>query len=149
MLGEVTVDRRTLLATVKQNKKRHLEIVKEAQVGYLQKAREVFETRLKDIVENKIVNIHLNLNPPVSHVKEYDLAGIMLAQRHADDKRIKDCGDAIQHVAVHIDIDMEATQDELGVQIANLEYHKNRHGPLGKTSVLYHGKHLSSVGNSQ
>ncbi len=84
----------------------------------------------------------------VQAAKDLNIAGIVLAQRHAEDKRIKDTGDAIQHTAVHIDIDMAQDTDELGVQIATLEYHKNRHGSLGKTTVLYNGKYLSFIGNT-
>lgn len=85
----------------------------------------------------------------VQAAKDLNIAGIILAQRHADDKRIKDSGDAIQHTAVHIDIEMSLDTDELGVQIATLEYHKNRHGSLGKTTVLYNGKYLSFIGNME
>jgi replicative DNA helicase len=85
----------------------------------------------------------------VQAAKDLNIAGIILAQRHADDKRIKDSGDAIQHTAVHIDIEIIQDSDELGVHIANLEYHKNRHGPLGKTTVLYNGKHLSFIANAE
>lgn len=85
----------------------------------------------------------------VQAAKDLNIAGIILAQRHAEDKRIKDSGDAIQHTAVHIDIEIVQDADEIGVHIANLEYHKNRHGPLGKTVVFYNGKHLSFISNTE
>lgn len=85
----------------------------------------------------------------VQTAKDLNIAGVILAQRHADDKRIKDSGDAIQHTAVHIDIEMSQEVDDLGIQIATLEYHKNRHGSLGKTTVLYNGKYLSFIGNPE
>lgn len=101
-----------------------------------------------DTVLGKHYGLSAGLLTLVQAAKDLNIAGIILAQRHADDKRIKDTGDAIQHTAVHIDIDIAQDSDELGIQIATLEYHKNRHGPLGKTTVLYNGKHLSFVGNS-
>ena len=84
----------------------------------------------------------------VEAAKDLNIAGIILAQRHADDKRIKDTGDAIQHTAVHIDIEISQEADELGIQVSTLEYHKNRHGSLGKTTVLYNGKYLSFMSGS-
>ncbi len=100
-----------------------------------------------DVAQGKHYGLSSGLLTLVEAAKDLNIAGIILAQRHADDKRIKDTGDAIQHTAVHIDIQID-DPDELGVQIATLEYHKNRHGALGKTTVLYNGKYLSFIGNS-
>lgn len=100
-----------------------------------------------DVGLGKHYGLSAGLLTLVQAAKDLNIAGVILAQRHADDKRIKDTGDAIQHTAVHIDIEMSQEVDELGVQIATLEYHKNRHGPLGKTTVLYNGKYLSFIGN--
>lgn len=102
-----------------------------------------------DIELGKHYGLGAGLLTLVQTAKDLNIAGIVLAQRHQDDKRIKDTGDAIQHTAVHIDIQIAPDTDELGIQTAVLEYHKNRHGPLGKTSVLYHGKHLSFIGNTE
>jgi replicative DNA helicase len=102
-----------------------------------------------DVTLGKHYGLSAGLLSLVQAAKDLNIAGIILAQRHADDKRIKDTGDAIQHTAVHIDIEMAQDTDELGVQIATLEYHKNRHGPLGKTTILYNGKYLSFIGNPE
>lgn len=102
-----------------------------------------------DTVLGKHYGLSAGLLTLVQAAKDLNIAGVILAQRHADDKRIKDTGDAIQHTAVHIDIDIAQDSDELGVQVATLEYHKNRHGPLGKTTVLYNGKYLSFIGNTE
>lgn len=102
-----------------------------------------------DVALGKHYGLSAGLLTLVQASKDLNIAGIILAQRHADDKRIKDSGDAIQHTAVHIDIEISQDSDELGVHIATLEYHKNRHGPLGKTTVLYNGKYLSFIGNAE
>lgn len=102
-----------------------------------------------DLTLGKHYGLSAGLLSLVQAAKDLNIAGVILAQRHAEDKRIKDTGDAIQHTAVHIDIEMSQDTDELGVQIATLEYHKNRHGPLGKTTVLYNGKYLSFIGNPE
>jgi hypothetical protein len=73
---------------------------------------------------------------------------VLLAQRHSSDKRIYDTSDALKHCAVHVDIDMEPLSDDTDIRITTLEFHKNRHGRLGKTTVLYNGTTLSFVGNN-
>ena len=81
--------------------------------------------------------------------KDLNIPVVLLAQRHSSDKRIYDTSDALKHCAVHVDIDMEPLSDDTDVRVTTLEFHKNRHGRLGKTTVLYNGATLSFVGNNE
>jgi hypothetical protein len=78
MLSEITVDKSQLIDTLRKNRENHLAIVKEAQIGYVEDARRVFEEKLKLITENKIVSLSLGLSPPVDNTREYDQAISML-----------------------------------------------------------------------
>lgn len=78
--------------------------------------------------------------------KKYNLAIIVLAQKH-DDGKIRDCGDADKHTAVWIDITIDNDDTETGIRSAILEFFKNRHGRLGKHPALYSGKLLKFVGS--
>ena len=82
--------------------------------------------------------------------KELHVPIIILAQRHKDDKRVKDVGNAVEHAAAHIDVQLGDIIDEnTGTQSAVLEFLKNRHGPTGQTPVLYNRKNLHFYGNSE
>ena len=88
MLSEITVNKLDLLATLRKNKEKHIEIVKEAQIGYIKKAKDVFEEKLKKIVENGIVDLNLNLTAPVNYSKEYDTAISMLEWERSAEVRL-------------------------------------------------------------
>lgn len=98
-------------------------------------------------------NMHYGINEGLkvlaNTIKELDIPLIILAQRHKDDKRVKDVGNAVEHAAAHIDIELGDIIDETtGTQSAIVELLKNRHGPTGQTPVLYNRKHLFFFGNT-
>jgi hypothetical protein len=73
----------------------------------------------------------------------------MLAQRHATDKRISDSGDPIKHAAAHIDFDVAEDVDDMGVRLITINFLKNRHGPLGKTSALFNARTMTFVAHNE
>lgn len=69
---EVQVPRSDLLNVLLKNRDAHKAIVKEAREGYVIKAREALERRLKDLAEGKIVSLDFNLTVPVDNTKAYN-----------------------------------------------------------------------------
>lgn len=100
-----------------------------------------------DTARGKHYGLSDNLIALCDIAKKYNLAIIILAQKH-DDGKIRDCGDADKHVACWLDLELD--QDSLsdtGIISAIIEFFKNRHGRLGKHPVLYSSKILKFVGS--
>jgi replicative DNA helicase len=81
-------------------------------------------------------------------VKRYNIAGVVLAQFHEQKQTIRDTTDPEKDAAlwIHIDIDYD-TKDSHGICSAKIELFKNRHGPVGSTTILYDSKRLRFVSN--
>lgn len=80
----VSVDKKELLAQLKNNRERHGKIVAEARDGYIVKAREALEKRLGQLRDGKLVSLSFHLSPPQDHTKEYDTI-IQMLELHIDD----------------------------------------------------------------
>jgi len=69
---EVTVDKATLMAKLKENRANHAKIVAESRVGYVEKAKLALAKRMDQLAEGRIVALHFDLRVPSDHTKEYD-----------------------------------------------------------------------------
>lgn len=85
MLSSINVNKNKLLNMLYVNKQKHIEIVEEAKQGYIAKAKQVFEEKLKKIVEIGIVDTDLQLTKPIDHIKDYDEAIAMLEWETKDE----------------------------------------------------------------
>lgn len=65
------VKKETLLKKLRENLEQHSRIVAEARAGYLKKAREALEHRLRDLGEGKIVHLGFDLIFPSDHSEVY------------------------------------------------------------------------------
>ena len=74
----VTCDKIAVLTKIVENRAKHAAIVKEAREGYVEKARAILEEKLTKIKEGKIVDLTINLVPPVDHTAQYDSILTML-----------------------------------------------------------------------
>jgi len=80
--------------------------------------------------------------------KRHNVAVVVLAQFHETKGTIRDSTDPEKDCAVwvHIDIDYDA-KDEHGMCSATIALKKNRHGPVGKVTLLYDSRRLRFVSN--
>lgn len=75
---KLTFKREVVLEKLRENRTRHIEIVAEANAGYLKEAEAALTARLEEIAAGKSVNLNFGLNRPVSHLKTYDAMISML-----------------------------------------------------------------------
>jgi hypothetical protein len=87
----IKADRDTVIATLKKNRERHKQIVSEARVGYVKKAREALMEKLALVESGKVVALTFALEAPQDHTKVYDTAIEMLSM-HTDATIILDAG---------------------------------------------------------
>lgn len=69
---KVTVKVEDLLDAMKRNRVHHEAIVEEARKGYMERAGEALRARLAELSAGKLSSLAFALNPPVSHIAEYD-----------------------------------------------------------------------------
>ena len=60
-----------LIKKVEENKKRHIELYKEAMIGYRKNLIGILSKKLNDAKENKDVDHHISLSRPQTHEKDY------------------------------------------------------------------------------
>lgn len=75
---QVSCNTKSVLQSLKTNKVKHLEVVADARKGYLEKAKEKLEEKLSKINEGKVIDLRIDLSPPISHAEEYDTFIAML-----------------------------------------------------------------------
>lgn len=73
-----------VLNTLKENRQRHLRIVREAQEGFQHKAKEALEHRLAQLKEGKLVDLKFTLTPPRDYSSVYDTAISMMELSQED-----------------------------------------------------------------
>lgn len=81
----ITVDKAQLLATLKENRKKHVKEFKEAKANYLKIVAKELAKRLKKVESGK--KFHLNftgLYEPQSHTEDFDRAIGMVEWEQAD-----------------------------------------------------------------
>ncbi len=81
---KVTCKTGVVLARLKENRAQHSRLVAEARQGYLVKAKEALEAKLRDVGEGKVTRLHFVLEPPQDHTKIYDTAIAMLGAHTGD-----------------------------------------------------------------
>ncbi len=81
----LTFEKAVILDALRKNKYEHIEIVKEAQVGYRRKLEELLKEKLHDLQEGREVTPHLNLALPAHHVDEFNNA-IEMLEMSVDEK---------------------------------------------------------------
>ncbi|MFA6235329.1 MAG: hypothetical protein WC824_14230 [Bacteroidota bacterium] len=69
---KIRIEKGVLLAKLKENRSKHAEIVKEARVGYVEKAKAALAEKMSALSEGKIVALHFDLVLPQDYTKEYD-----------------------------------------------------------------------------
>lgn len=65
------VERKKLLATLRDNLSRHKAIVQEAREGYVQRARQALERRLEMVRRGEVVSLTFTLTPPADYTEVY------------------------------------------------------------------------------
>lgn len=73
-----------VLVILKQNREKHEIAFKEAQEGYLVKAKDVLNKKLKAIKSGKIEDVNVHLTIPTNHLSEYDTV-IKMLEMHSKD----------------------------------------------------------------
>lgn len=68
----VTIKRDELLKRLRQNRDKHQSVVKEARIGYAEKAKALLFERLDKFQSGKIVSLSFNLAMPASYLNAYD-----------------------------------------------------------------------------
>lgn len=71
-MNTVTVKKADLLKRIKENRTKHAEAVKEAQVGYREAVIKELDRMLLDAREGRRIQIQVHLPVPVDHTREYD-----------------------------------------------------------------------------
>lgn len=82
---EVTADKATVLAALRQNREEHQVMVKEARAGYVEKARAALSAKLDELGSGKIAALEFGLVMPVDYTSEYDTAIRMLELEKGDE----------------------------------------------------------------
>jgi len=82
-----------VLATLRTNREDHARIVKEARIGYVERAQVEVTKRLAQLKEGQIVSLSFDLRVPLDYTKVYDTA-IKMLELHQQD--------TIQLEAVHV-----------------------------------------------
>ena len=67
-----------VLTRLRANRETHVKIVVEARDGYMKRAREALESRLKQLESGKLVTLSFNLMPPQNQTAVYNVAIEML-----------------------------------------------------------------------
>jgi len=73
-----------VLATLKQNRSRHAELVAEARSGYVERARAELEKKLASLKTGKLVSVYVSLAVPLDYTSHYDTVIAML-EAHTED----------------------------------------------------------------
>jgi len=79
----IQAKRDEVLEALHLNRSTHAKIVREARVGYLQKAKIAVEQRLEQLRQGKITSLLFTLQLPEDHTKVYDTA-IRMLQIHTE-----------------------------------------------------------------
>lgn len=72
------------LQILRENREKHLKIVKEARDGYLKDAKRKLTEKLTAVAEGKVRDFSIHLRPPQDHTKEYDTV-IEALEMHIED----------------------------------------------------------------
>lgn len=73
-----------VLATLKGNRAKHSEIVKEAREGYMEKAQAALKDKLEQLRSGKLAALSFSLRVPLDYTKVYDTA-IRMLELHQND----------------------------------------------------------------
>lgn len=79
-MQELRFDKMFISSRLKENRKRHEEIYKEAVEGYQKKAIALLGEKLEKVRGNAIETIAIHLPVPQNHLKEYDRVILMVEQ---------------------------------------------------------------------
>ena len=87
---EIKADRKEVLEKLKENRKNHAQIVKEAREGYVVEAQKVLAKRMVELKEGKLVALTFSLSPPQDYTHVYDTAITMYEFEQRDTVRLND-----------------------------------------------------------
>lgn len=73
-----------VLTALRLNREEHQQIVKEARVGYIEKAKQALSAKLDELASGKIAHLSFGLMLPADYTKEYDTA-IRMLELHQED----------------------------------------------------------------
>lgn len=79
-----------ILDALKKNREEHIEIVREAQSGFREKAISIFEQKLVVLRSGGSVEVNVHLDVPASHVDEFDNVIAMLEMTQDDTIELSD-----------------------------------------------------------
>lgn len=81
----VTVEKNELLKILRENRKTHIQLYKEAVEGWKTDAMDQYQTAIKVLEDENKVTTHFDLQKPESHVKDYDRV-IRMLEMSVDDE---------------------------------------------------------------
>lgn len=81
---KTNVKRLEALQVLKKNRANHIEIVKEAKIGYIKSAQITLQDKLDQLKQGKTPSLNFNINPPIDYTAVYDKA-IMMLEMHSED----------------------------------------------------------------
>jgi hypothetical protein len=74
-----------VLTTLRENRKKHSAIVKEAREGYMAKAQAALSAKLDQLRSGKLTSLSFSLHVPLDYTKVYDTA-IRMLELHTEEK---------------------------------------------------------------
>ncbi len=80
-----TVNKQQLLETLRKNRARHIEIVKEAKIGYAETANRLLQERLGMFNGGHLPDLRFDLVTPKDYTAEYDAVIAMLEWNKAEE----------------------------------------------------------------
>lgn len=89
-MDKVTVNKNELLATLRENRDKHVETYERAAAGYRERAIRLLNERLELAKSEKNFDLHFNLQEPTDHTDEYNQAIKMLEMSVEDHVVITD-----------------------------------------------------------
>jgi hypothetical protein len=87
---KITAKRDEVLVSLRANREEHQQIVKEARVGYVAKAKEAIRQRLAELESGKLAALQFGLAMPTDYTKDYDAAIRMLELHQAETVELDD-----------------------------------------------------------
>lgn len=87
-MNTVRVKKEELLKALQENREKHRDIFKEAQVNYRERLIEELDRRLEDVQRGRKVDLYFNFPEPEDHTKDYDRAIRMLEMSVEDELEI-------------------------------------------------------------
>ncbi len=88
MMNEITVQKEQLRSLIEENRTKHRAAFEEALEAYRAEAVRILDERIRDVRENRKVDVAFRLVRPEDHTADYDTVLGMLAMHLGDEVKI-------------------------------------------------------------